>query len=230
MAGGVGRRVGDMETGRHGDEESTLSPHLPISPSPKKIGILGGTFDPPHKGHLLLGQAALAQLHLDSVLFLPVGDPTHKSRKDMTPVAQRIAMTALAIADHPGFMLDLTDALRAEPHYTSTLLPLMLDKHPGAELWLVIGGDSLRDFGKWNEPERILEMVRLAVLPRPGAGIDWEALEVDFPDIRSRVDMLDGATLDLSSTRLRKMEDDDAREPHLPDAVMRYIDHSDLYD
>ena len=211
------------------ESEISSSPHLPISPS-QRIGLLGGTFDPPHNGHLLLGQAALEQLNLDSVLFLPVGDPTHKSRKNMTPVAQRIAMTALAIGSNPGFMLDLTDALRPEPHYTATLLPMMLDKHPGSELWLVIGGDSLRDFAKWHQPERILEMVRLAVLPRPGASIDWAALEVDFPSIQSRVDMLDGETLDLSSTRLRNMEDDEARVPHIPDAVMRYIDHSNLYD
>lgn len=195
----------------------------------KRIGLLGGTFDPPHDGHLLLGAAALEQLKLDSVLFMPVGDPTHKSRGDLTPATQRIAMTALAISDHNRFLLDLTDTLRSGPHFTSTLLPLMQDKHPDAELWLVIGGDSLRDFSAWHEPDTILQQCRLAVLPRPGAEIDWDALTAQFPTIRERVDMLEGETLDLSSTLLRGLKDNDARAKHIPHAAMRYIEHAGLY-
>lgn len=206
----------------------TLSSSHPVTPSPK-IGLLGGTFDPPHNGHLLLGEAALTQLGLDSVLFMPVGDPTHKSRGDLTPVAQRIAMTALAIGEHAQFILDLTDALRAGPHYTSTLLPLMREKYPEAELWLVIGGDSLRDFDKWHQPDVILQLCRLAVLPRPGAEIDWKSLETRFPALHDRVDMLDGETRDLSSTTLRNMASNDTRAAHIPESAMRYIHHSDLY-
>lgn len=195
-----------------------------------RIGLLGGTFDPPHNGHLLLGQAALEQLQLDRILFMPVGDPTHKSRPDLTSATQRIAMTALAIGQHAGFTLDLTDALRPDPHYTSTLLPLMQAKQPSAQFWLVIGGDSLRDFAKWHQPQTILDMCRLAVLPRPGAKIDWITLEQQFPNMRSRVDMLDGETMALSSTWLRQEDNDDERANHIPDAVMRYIEHSKLYE
>ncbi len=214
------------------DEESTSGAD-PVenhqSKITNRIGLLGGTFDPPHNGHLLLGEAALTQLELDSVLLMPVGDPTHKSRGDLTPVSQRIAMIALAISDRAQFQLDLTDTLRAEPHYTSSLLPLMQEKYPNAALWLVIGGDSLRDFAKWHEPEAILQQCRLAVLPRPGADIDWASLTAQFPTIRDRVDMLEGATLDLSSTKLRGMADNDERSAFVPFATARYIEHSGLY-
>lgn len=219
MAGGVAvKDVGDVN-----------ATQLTSSTSPtRRIGLLGGTFDPPHDGHLLLGHAAREQLALDSVLFMPVGDPTHKSRTDLTPAAQRVAMTALAIGDEAKFTLDLTDVLRPEPHYTSTLLPLIQANHPNAQLWLVIGGDSLRDFHKWHQPEQVLAFCRLAVLPRPGADIDWALLTAQFPNIRDRVDMLNDATLDLSSTKLRQMSAD-SRDGHIPETVARYIAHSKLY-
>ena len=193
-----------------------------------RIGLLGGTFDPPHNGHLLLAQAALEQLALDVVYFLPVGDPTHKSRRNLSNVSQRVSMTVLAIADKVDFALELTDCLRPEPHYTSTLLPLIRAKYPTAELWYVIGGDSLRDFYKWNEPQAIIAQCRLAVLPRPGAKIDWWELE-GVDGLRERVDMLDGELADVSSTMLRRAENSAERAYYLPPAVFDYVERYNLY-
>lgn len=196
--------------------------------STQRIGILGGTFDPPHYGHLLLAGAALVQLGLDRVLFMPVGDPTHKRRADLTSVSDRVAMTVLATVEQDGFQLDLIDALRAEPHYTVTLLPLLLAENRSAEFWLVIGGDSLRDLHKWHLPDALLTMCRLAVLPRPGSPLDWDILEARFPTIRERVDMLRGETMDLSSTQLRQGATE--LSANVPPLVLDYITKQNLYD
>ncbi|MGB1253962.1 MAG: nicotinate-nucleotide adenylyltransferase [Candidatus Promineifilaceae bacterium] len=194
----------------------------------RRIGLLGGTFDPPHHGHLLLAQLALEQLHLDVVYFLPVGDPTHKNRPDLSNVSQRVSMTVLAIADVPRFSLSLSDCLRPEPHYTSTLLPLIHDENPDADLWYVIGGDSLRDFYKWNEPASIIAQCRLAVLPRPGADVDWDKL-AGIVGLQERVDLLAGELADISSTMLRRMENSAERHHYLPAAVLDFIERHDLY-
>lgn len=170
----------------------------------RRIGLLGGTFDPPHLGHRLLAQAAYDQLALDAVHWLPVGAPAHKQRADLSAVEHRIAMTARAIAGAPHFVLDLTDAQRPGPHRTVTLLPLIRAAHPDAALWFLIGADSLRDFASWVEPERILTLCRLAVLPRPGAEPDWAALTARFPTLPERIDWLQGVGLSVSSTQLRR--------------------------
>ena len=194
-----------------------------------RIGILGGTFDPPHNGHLLLARAAYEQLELDRVLFMPVGDPTHKSRADLTRVSDRVAMTVLATHEEAEFQLDLTDALRPEPHYTVMLLPLLLSQYKNTEFWLVMGGDSLRDLHKWHLPDALLTMCRFAVLPRPGAELEWGTLQERFPNIRERVDLLGGETLELSSTWLRGNWASAESQFHVPPAVSAYITHHHLY-
>jgi nicotinate-nucleotide adenylyltransferase len=193
----------------------------------ERIGILGGTFDPPHNGHLLLAATAREQLGLDRVLFMPVGDPTHKNRLDLTNVSDRVAMTVMATFAQERFQLDLTDALRQEPHYTVTLLPLLLAQNKTAQFWLLMGGDSLRDFHTWHLPDALLTMCRLAVLPRPGAVLEWERLATRFPTVRERVDLLAGETIDLSSTWLR--ENPTEISPHVPPLVFDYISQHRLY-
>jgi nicotinate-nucleotide adenylyltransferase len=170
--------------------------------SKQKIGLLGGTFDPPHVGHLWLAETAQTQLELDRVLFLPVGEPVHKEGQ-LTAVSHRLAMTQLALSDYPFFELDPTDAERPSPHATYTLLPLLRERYPQANFWLLIGGDSLRDFATWRQPQQIISQCRLAVLPRPGAEIDWEMLAEAVPGLPTAVDWLDGPTLPLSSTEIR---------------------------
>jgi nicotinate-nucleotide adenylyltransferase len=169
----------------------------------QRIGLLGGTFDPPHVGHLWLAETAQAQLGLARVLFLPVGDPVHKERK-ITAVFHRLVMTHLALADYPDFSLDTTDAERPSPHPTYTLLPLLHQKYAQAIFWLLIGGDSLRDFATWRQPQQVIDQCRLAVLPRPGAKVDWEKLEEAVPGLKTAVDWLDGPTFPLSSTEIRE--------------------------
>ena len=170
----------------------------------QRIGVLGGTFDPPHLGHLWLAESAKAQLNLDCVLFLPVGQPPHKQKAQYTNLSHRLVMTKLAIQDNLNFVLDKSDIERPLPHTTATLLPLIQNNHPNADLWLVIGADSLRDFPSWSRPRKIIEQCRLAVLGRPGVTIDWDDLNTAVPGSKQATDFLAGPTMAISSTEIRE--------------------------
>lgn len=196
----------------------------------KRIGLLGGTFDPPHVGHLWLAESALDQLQLDEVRFLPVGEPVHKQDRAITAVTHRIPMTQLAIADHPAYTLDTLDADRPPPHTTVTLIPQLARRLKPARFWLLIGADSLCDLATWSEPQSLIAQCRLAVLPRPGIAIDWLALETAVPGLSTAVDMLRGPQLGLSSTQIREWATAGHSLKHLlPTAVLRYIQHHNLY-
>lgn len=169
----------------------------------RRIGLLGGTFDPPHLGHLWLAETARTQLDLDVVLFLPVGQPPHKQDRPVTAVHHRVAMTQMAIQNYPHFLLDETDVTRPFPHTTVSLLPVMQAKYPDADFWLLVGADSLQDLPTWAEPDRLITYCRIAALPRTGAALDWDVLETAVPGIRTAVDLLPGPQLTLSSTEIR---------------------------
>ncbi len=194
-----------------------------------RIGLLGGTFDPPHLGHLWLAETARDQLGLDAVLFLPVGLPPHKQGHGVTAVAHRLAMLRLALWETP-FDLNTLDVDRCPPHTTVSLLPLLRQQYPTVHFWWLIGSDSLRDLPTWTEPQRIVGLCRLGVLPRPGVEIDWVALETAVPGVRAAVDWLGGPTLTLSSTHIRQW----AAAGHslrflVPTAVADYMHHHQLY-
>ena len=195
-----------------------------------KIGVLGGTFDPPHWGHLWLAELARIQLKLDKVLFLPVGQPPHKAGQQITAVSHRSHMVSQAIQDNPHFLLDTTDCQRPPPHSTVSLLPLLRQTHPEAHFWLLLGGDSLRDLPTWMEPQRLITLCRLAVLPRLDAEIDWKRLETAIPHIKTAVDELTGPTLSLSATAIRTwLKAGHAPTYLLPTAVSDYIQRHRLY-
>jgi nicotinate-nucleotide adenylyltransferase len=179
---------------------------------------------------LWLAELAQVQLKLDRVLFLPVGEPVHKREQKITAVPHRLQMVSLAIQDNPHFVLDTTDCSRPGPHSTVTLLPLLRQAHPNTSFWLLIGGDSLRDLPTWVEPERLLTLCRLAVLPRPGTEIDWELLETAVPGSQTAVDLLSGPTLSISATAIRSWVQK-GHEPTylLPAAVSDYIRQHQLY-
>ena len=195
-----------------------------------RLGLLGGTFDPPHFGHLWLAESARDQLHLDQVLFLPVGEPPHKEGNSVTAVTHRLHMTRLATDDHPAFHLNTLDIERPRPHTTCSLLPLIHTAYPQADLWLIVGADSLRDFPTWHEPASIITQCRLAVLDRPGVVVDWPKLETAVPGLRAATDQLAGPTMDISSTAVRRW----AKQNHslrylVPSRVLAFIQQQDLY-
>lgn len=197
---------------------------------PQRIGVFGGAFDPPHIGHLILAETAREQLSLQRVLFMPTGQPPHKDDRSVTPVRHRIAMTELALEGNSAFYLSAIDTKRPAPHYTSTLRPCIEDVYPGAELVLLIGGDSLRDFPQWHEPQLIVKQWHIAVLPRPDYEIDWEILEKAAPGVRQTTTILDGPSVALSSTQVRRwVEVGRSLRYLIPTPVIRYIDENALY-
>jgi len=169
-----------------------------------RLGVLGGTFDPPHVAHLVLADTARVQLALDRVLFVPVGRPPHKRVRPITEARHRVALVEAAIRDHPAFSLSRADLDRTGPHYTVDMLELLGQEYPGASLHLLLGGDSLAEFRGWWDPAGIVARARLAVMARPGWRIDVSALERTMPGIRSRILQLDVPALGISSTDLRR--------------------------
>ena len=196
----------------------------------ERIGIFGGTFDPPHLGHLVLAESARESLRLDQVLFMPAGHPPHKQDRTISPISHRLAMVRLAIADNANFCLDDTDITRPTPHHTATLLPLLAQAMPAARFWLLIGGDSLRDLPTWEDPHLLPRYCRLGVLPRPGATFDLDNLEQVIPGVAAAVDMIDGPAIPLSGTQIRAWVGMGRSLRYLmPASVRHYIHDHHLY-
>jgi nicotinate-nucleotide adenylyltransferase len=137
-----------------------------------EIGILGGTFDPIHYGHLIIAEAARDQLRLDWVEFVPANDPPHKPDDAVSPVADRVAMVGLAIDDISYFHLNCVEVEREGPSYTVETLETLTSARPGDTFHFIIGGDSLRDFNSWRSPNRIAHLARLAADRSVG---EWHA-------------------------------------------------------
>jgi nicotinate-nucleotide adenylyltransferase len=194
------------------------------------IGIFGGTFDPPHIGHLIIADQTLAQLRLDAVWFMPVGQPTHKDHNHISAARHRVAMTQLAIEDHPGFRLSLIDVDRPAPHYSVTAIELLEQLHPQHDWCFIMGADSLEDLPHWHQPQRLIALATLAVAGRPGARPDLAELEQDVPGVSQRVRWVNAPLLDISSTELRKLAREHTSMRYLaPDAVESYIRRHRLY-
>src|SRR5262245_20387177 len=128
-----------------------------------RIGVFGGTFDPVHLGHLILAEQCRAQGRLDQVLFIPAPRPPHKQDQPLTPFAQRVEMLSLALAGQPAFRIDELERDRPGPSYTVQTLEELQRRHPDAELWLLIGADTLQDLPHWYEPARIASLAGLLV-------------------------------------------------------------------
>jgi len=136
----------------------------------ERIGLFGGTFDPPHVGHLALAEWARERLRLDRVLFVPAGAPPHKRPDAVSSAADRLAMTRLAVRGNPAFQVSTLELRRGGPSFTIDTLRAFARRAPRERRFLLVGADSLDDFRRWHEPEGILELATLAVAGRPGAG------------------------------------------------------------
>ncbi len=177
-------------------------------PAPARWGILGGTFDPPHRMHLAVARAAMDQLRLTRVLFVPAGGPWRKADSRVGPAADRLAMTRLAVAAAPGFACSDMELRRGGPTYTRDTLAALRAQAPAAAgppaLWFILGADALADLPNWHEPERIIALARLAAVARPGAALDAAALDAIVPGLAARVDWLALAPDPLSASALRR--------------------------
>jgi nicotinate-nucleotide adenylyltransferase len=172
----------------------------------ERIGVLGGTFDPPHVGHLWLATLAADALGLDRVLFMPAAQPPHKRERRITSATDRLLMTRLAIADNRAFELCAIEMERPGPSYTVDSVEELQERFgPAIDLYLVMASDSLNEIDTWREPDRLLSLVEWVVGPRPGALLpDRAALERRFGAAASRIHLLEGPSLDVSSSELRR--------------------------
>jgi nicotinate-nucleotide adenylyltransferase len=168
--------------------------------------VLGGTFDPPHVGHLWLATLAADAIGLDRVLFMPAAQPPHKGGQLVTRATDRLLMTRLAIAGNPVFELCTIEMERPGPSYTiDSIIELESLYGADARLVLLMAADSLAQIDTWREPDRLLELVEWAVGPRPGSPLpERSALEVRFGELASRIHLLTGPSLDLSSSEIRR--------------------------
>jgi len=196
----------------------------------RRIGVLGGTFDPPHYGHLAMAETARVQLALEKVLFVPAGQPPHKMDMVLSPARHRLAMVEAAIADNPAFAVSRADLDRPGPHYTVDLLRHLRRDYPGADLYFLMGADSLAELLTWRDPAGILEQARLAVMPRTGYEPDVEALMAALPALRERLIWLDIPFIEIAATDLRRRVRVGLPIRYLvPPAVEAYIRRERLY-
>lgn len=192
-----------------------------------RTGILGGTFDPVHNGHLALAAAARAQFSLDVVLFVPAGQPWRKTR-EITAAHHRLEMLRLAIAGVPAFGISDIELQRAGPTYTADTLDALAGERLDDEFWFIIGADALADLPNWRDPERIVRHATIAVAPRNGAALDRAVAAV--PALAGRIEPFPLPSVDVSSTEIRRRVG--TGEPIgdlVPEAVARYIAHHGLY-
>jgi nicotinate-nucleotide adenylyltransferase len=198
---------------------------------PPLIGLFGGTFDPPHIGHLILSAEAHAQLSLDHLLWLLTPDPPHKQGQPITPIEHRLAMVELAISDNSLFELSTVEMDRHGPHYALDTVRIISGQNPTADLVYVMGGDSLRDLPTWHRPKDLVAALRLiGVMRRPGDSIDLVVLEKIIPGLTAKVRFVDAPLLDIAAHEIRqRVADGRPFRYFLPPVVYDYIVEHNLY-
>jgi nicotinate-nucleotide adenylyltransferase len=196
----------------------------------RRIGLLGGTFDPPHIGHLVLAETASHELNLERLLFVPAGDPPHKQTEDKTPVEHRLVMLDKAIDKNNRFDISRVDIDRPGPHYSFDMVRLIGEQYPDAELYFVMGGDSFYDLPTWYRPGELIQLCKLAVMRRPDEPIRTDMHEALLPGLAARVEIIDAPLIGVSSTMLSQRLGQGKSVRYLvPDVVLDYILEHGLY-
>ncbi len=196
-----------------------------------RIGVLGGTFDPPHNGHLAIAQEALTRLGLSQVVFAPTRQPPHKLGNPITPIEHRLEMVRLAIAANPRFILSRVDVDREGPTYTVDTIRLLRQQWgEGIDLYFIMGLDSLANILTWHAPDQLIQLCQFAVFNRPGFTVDLNALDAKLPGLRARVIMLSSPALDIAASDLQqRVRAGQSIRRLVPAAVAAYIAKHQLY-
>lgn len=194
-----------------------------------RLGIFGGTFDPPHVGHLLAAVDAVEQLGLDRLVFVPTAQQPLKAGSESADPEHRLAMTRLLAGDDPRFAVDPIEIERSGLSYTVDTLAAYERRHPGDEHFFLVGADALATFGRWREPERVLRLARLVVLRRDAASGAPAAAPPAAPAGREPL-VLETRRVDVSSTEVRaRVRAGQSIRGFVPDAVAAYIERARLY-
>jgi nicotinate-nucleotide adenylyltransferase len=194
---------------------------------------MGGTFDPPHIGHLAAAEMARAELKLDAVLFVPANRSPWKMSKVMSTTEQRLELVRLAIADNPQFVLSRVDIDRPAPSYTFETLRLLHVQYPNDELYFIMGLDSLRDIGNWQNADEIVRLAKLVVCARPGVKMDvGQMMELlhRLPDMMKRLTFVEMPELEIAASDLQqRVRRGQSIRYLVPPAVDTYISAQRLY-
>ncbi|MFC5495219.1 nicotinate-nucleotide adenylyltransferase [Nocardioides caricicola] len=204
-----------------------MSSDTPLRPLPRRVGVMGGTFDPIHHGHLVAASEVQAWFDLDEVVFVPTGAPWQKADRTVTPAEDRYLMTVIATASNPRFTVSRVDIDRPGTTYTIDTLRDLKAEMPDAELYFITGADALADIFTWRDAEGLFELARFVGCTRPGYTMD-ESTIASIP--ADRVTMVEIPALAISSTDCR--ERTRRGEPVwylVPDGVVQYIAKHDLY-
>lgn len=199
----------------------------------RRVGIMGGTFDPIHVGHLILGESAYHQFNLEEVLFMPSGNPPHKRvRQGRGSLEERIEMIRLAIADNPHFTLSLAEAHEEGYSYTKVTLEKLTAEHPDTDYYFIMGADSLFNFEEWKEPERIAALATIVAAGRNHVDtmtLDLQAKHLE-ETLNARIHMLSTPNIDISSHMIREwIRSGKSIRYYVPRQVISYIKGSRLY-
>lgn len=195
----------------------------------QRVGILGGTFDPPHIGHLVLAEYATTALDLACVLFVPAADPPHKHQL-RHGIQHRLPMLELATAGNDHFAISRVDIDRPGPHYTVDMVAILQAQHPDTEFYFLLGGDSLHNLPTWYKPNALIALCKLAVMARPGGEVIPDLEAEILPGLAERVVVIDSPMLGFSSTEIAdRLEAGKSVRYLVPDAVLSYIQTHRLY-
>ena len=212
-------------------ESDTIRDAPAVEHARRRIGIFGGTFDPIHIGHLILAEEAWFQLKLDFIYLVPAGNPPHKRNRRLTAVEHRLRMAKLACNDIDYLHVSRIDADRSGPHYTADMVRLLQQRlGDEADLFFLMGMDSLRDLPTWHEAAWLVHNCTLVALSRHDVELDWGALEAALPGIHQRVIILDMPELEIAShTIQQRVRDGQPIRHQAPKAVEEYIRDHALY-
>jgi nicotinate-nucleotide adenylyltransferase len=197
----------------------------------ERIGIFGGTFDPPHLGHLILASEARNQLRLTRLLWMLTPNSPHKIGNSITDLSQRLEMLQSAIGDEPAFELSTLEFERPAPQYTVDTLEILKGQNPAADLILLMGADSLRGLTTWHRPADLVTVCReIGVMRRPGETIQLGTLEAILPGIKDKALFVEAPLLQISSREIRRRIVEGLPFRYfLPPAVYDYIQVHNLY-
>jgi nicotinate-nucleotide adenylyltransferase len=196
-----------------------------------RVGIFGGTFDPPHIGHLILAEDACEQLKLDQVLWVLTPFPPHKTMQKISPVQVRMSMVLLAIAGNIKFRLSRVDMDREPPHYAADTVALLREKNPKDELFYLMGADSLNDLLSWREPQRFVSLCQgIGVMMRHDETPGISKAELEIGGLKEKVYFLKTPVVEISGSDIRDRAANGKSFRYLaPDKIHQYILNHKLY-
>ena len=207
-----------------GAEEANMVEH--------KIGVLGGTFDPVHLGHLIVAEEVRLKLGLQEVLLMPAGQPWLKEGEAISPAEHRLEMAVLATASNPYINVSTVEIERSGATYTvETVVEMRAGLGASAKLFFIVGFDTLAELHRWKDARRLVELCQVVAVPRPGYGkIDLRSLEPEIPEASQRIKKVEVPQIDISATEIRRRIAAGQSVRYLvPEAVEEYIAANDLY-